>query len=139
VSIAMNAKTQPPTPAHFGWQLASTILKWLARGIAMVLGLLWGAFFIEHVNEWYIKPPQGFPPLWVLAAMGFHLGMIVGLVAMVRWSRTGSVISCVATCGFLGMTAAHARVPLIVLINGVPVLLMIVAAILSRRARAFHG
>ncbi len=132
MTVAMNVNIKPPENSHQRGRIAAVVLKWLARGAALCLGLLWGAFFIEHLNEWYIQPPQAFPPVWVLVGMGFHLGFVVGLVAMLRWSRVGSILTIVSTLGFIVLTAVHAKPATIVLINLVPVAILAVSYALAR-------
>jgi len=40
-----------------------TLVRWLAQGLAVCLFLFWGAFFVEHVREWFIAPFPKHPPL----------------------------------------------------------------------------
>ncbi|MCC6675685.1 MAG: hypothetical protein IT436_00950 [Phycisphaerales bacterium] len=126
MAIALNAGPVPDSRREIG----VSILKWLGRGLALLLVLFWGAFFIEHLNEWY-RQPQGYPPPWVTIAMGFHLGMIVGLLLSLRWDRLGVLITIISTVGF--MVASGAVIPLM-LINLAPAACFAAARLLNRRA-----
>jgi hypothetical protein len=80
--------------------VASIVLKWLARTMALALLFFWGAFFVEHVAEWFVKPPDRWPPAWVWIAMIFHLGVLLGLAAMLRWTWIGAAATVVFTAAF---------------------------------------
>jgi hypothetical protein len=132
--VSMNVNLRPPENSYSRGRIAAVGLKWLARGAALCLGLLWGTFFIEHLKEWYLQAPQAFPPVWVLVGMGLHLGFVVGLVAMLRWSRLGSIFTIVSTIAFIALTAVHAKPATLVLINLVPVAMLAVSSALARVA-----
>jgi len=40
--------------------------------------LFWGAFFIEHIIEWFVRPEGEYPPAFVWVGMVFHFVMILG-------------------------------------------------------------
>lgn len=126
MTIALNAG---PVPAPRR-EISVSILRWLGRGVALLLVLFWGAFFIEHINEWY-RQPQGYPPPWVTVAMGMHLGMIIGLLLSLRWDRLGILITIISTLGF--MAASGAVIPLL-LINLAPAACFVAARLLHRPA-----
>lgn len=132
------ASTVSQASVRRGLQLGASMVKWLARGIAVLLALVWGAFFLEHVNEWYVQPEHGRPPLWVLMAMGLHLGFVLGLFVLVRWSLIGSVMTLIATLGFIALIAAYAGTPSIVLVNLVPLALLLLSRAMSLRARRWQ-
>jgi hypothetical protein len=71
--------------------------------------LLWGAFFLEHLQEWFLHPAKGFPPLWVWLAQLAHLMILVGLAALWRWRVAGSVLTIAgALCFFGGLAISQA-------------------------------
>ena len=82
--------------------LAVTVVCWTARILALALFFLWGAFFVEHLREWFMHPAQGFPPVWVWLAQLAHLAVLVGLIALWRWQLAGSLITIVAATLFFG-------------------------------------
>ena len=57
--------------------LGLSVIVWTARLLALGLFLLWGAFFVEHVREWFLNPPKGFPPVWVWLQMLAHLAFLM--------------------------------------------------------------
>lgn len=74
--------------------------RWLARVLALGIFLLWGAFFVEHVQEWFIAPFPKHPPLKVCAIMGLHGLMLAGLLALWRWELAGSLLVLAAAGAF---------------------------------------
>jgi len=109
----------------------SLVFKWLGRGVALLLFLFWGAFFVEHVAEWLIL--QGhLPPARVLIAMVFHGAMLVGLLMMLRWFSSGSAVTVLATIAFFS-TIGMRHFPVLALINLVPIISLAIAFLLSRR------
>lgn len=112
----------------FAHQLAPAAFKWLGRIAAALLVLFWGAFFIEHLNEWYRHAPT-YPPLFVSITMGMHLGMLIGLSISVRWARLGSLLTLIATAGF--MVSAGVFLP-ILLVNLAPPVCFLLAWSLAR-------
>ncbi len=93
----------PNGRSTLGRSVAGTGLKWLAQGSAAGLLFVWAAFFIAHVDEWFVTP-AGYPPAWVWAAMVAHFAIIVGM-ALLLWSdRAGAVLIVVATAAFIALT-----------------------------------
>ena len=81
------------------------IARWLARFLAGVFFLLWGSFFLHHLNEWYFNPVDR-PPLWVTGLMALHFGLLVGLAMGWKWELAGGLL--VLGCGiaFFGLMGA---------------------------------
>ena len=75
---------------------------WTARLLALGLFFLWGAFFVEHVREWYLNPAKGFPPAWVSLQMLAHLAFLIGLLALWRWELAGSLLTMLGALAFFG-------------------------------------
>jgi hypothetical protein len=96
------------------------------RITAALLLLLWGAFFIEHTQEWFLGGVARQPPGWVLALHAAHFAMLAGLGLMWRWERTGALVFVVASAAFFGGIGVH-RFPAIALINLLPVALFAIA------------
>lgn len=117
-----------------GMKWLELALRWGGRGLACVLLVMWGAFFVEHVREWYVQPSNGFPPRWVLAVMVSHLVMLVGLAVSLRWGRVGAAVTLVGTAAFIGITAATAKPAVILLVNVAPAACFWAAWLVRRRA-----
>lgn len=69
-----------------------TLTRWVARGLAVCLFLFWGAFFVAHLQEWFIAPFPNHPPLKVCLIVALHALLLVGLVLTLRWELAGSLI-----------------------------------------------
>lgn len=93
--------------------------KWGGRLTATLLLLFWGAFFVEHTSEWFLRPGGQFPPFSVWFLQLAHFAMLVGLSLIVKWERLGGLILVLASIAFFGGIGMH-RFPFIALINLVP-------------------
>ena len=82
--------------------LILAIVSWTARLMALGLFLLWGAFFVEHMQEWFLHPAQGFPPPWVWGGQLAHLVLLIGLLMLVRWQLAGSIVTILGALAFFG-------------------------------------
>lgn len=129
MTIALKAG---PAPVH-GRELAARILRWLGRGLAVLLALFWGAFLVEHINEWYVQP-KGYPPLWVTVAMGFHLGLVAGLLLSLWWERLGILLILLSAIGFVITTGGNRAVTGIMLLNLAPIACYAAAMLLQHHA-----
>jgi len=89
------------------------------RITAGLLLLFWGAFFVVHTMEWFLRGDGKFPPAWVAMQHGFHLLILVGLAAMLKWDRVGAAILIVSTIAFFGLIGIRGF-PWIALINLIP-------------------
>ena len=102
-------------------------IRWVARVLALALFVFWGAFFLEHLIEWFLHPAKGFPPFWVWLMMLAHLGILLGLLALWKWEVAGSLLALAAALAFfggliiMGMLAGH-RVGMLVLFLAVTML-----------------
>jgi hypothetical protein len=94
--------------------------KWGGRVTAFLLFLFWGAFFIEHLSEWFIRSDGIYPPPGVWISQIFHGLMIAGLLLMLRWHKAGTILLLAGTIGFFGSIGEMDLIPLS-LINLVPV------------------
>jgi hypothetical protein len=124
-------------------RLALRIVCWTGRILALGLFMFWGAFFLEHLKEWFMHPLQKSPPLWVWLAQLAHLAILVGLVSLWRWPIGGSIVTIVASLLFFGGLAISAgtgghRYLLFVAffaVTTIPALLSLVCGFARRRFR----
>jgi hypothetical protein len=93
---------------------------WLGRGLAVLLFLFWGAFFVEHLAEWFMHPQQGVPPAWVWVAQGLHASMLVGLALMAWKDKLGAVVTAMGTIAFFAVIGMKGF-PYIALLNLLPI------------------
>jgi hypothetical protein len=96
------------------------LLRWTARVWGTGLFLLWGAFFVQHL-EWFANPHH-LPPLWVVMLMGFHLAMLIGFLAAWRWEVLGGCVVLVSSLVFFSATAGT-NAAWFLLLNSVPAIL----------------
>ena len=101
-------------------ELVAVACRWLGRSLALLLFLFWGAFFVEHLAEWFSRPQAAPPPLWVWVAQGLHLVMLIGLALMLRWERLGAIVTALGTTAFFASIGVH-RFPFIALLNLLPI------------------
>jgi hypothetical protein len=87
--------------------LALILLRWLGRIGAVLVFLFWGAFFIEHLMEWFVKPFPNLPPVKVCLGQLLHFLMLVGLLVALRWPQVGTPVVVVAAGIFLVRTGAN--------------------------------
>lgn len=111
----------------------STVLWWSARVLAVVLFLFWGAFFVEHLVEWFTHPAEGLPPpkVWLLQLA--HFIMLVGLIVMLRWEIAGVILSVMGALAFFVPIAGN-RLPWFLGITTVPAVLILLRLLLERTA-----
>jgi hypothetical protein len=101
-------------------KMSSATGKWSGRSTALLLLLFWGAFFVEHLTEWFLRADGRYPPAWVWWQQFFHFVMLVGLGMMLRWDKPGAVVMVVATAAFFAGIGFH-TFPSIALVNLVPI------------------
>jgi hypothetical protein len=94
----------------------------LARGLAVGLFLFWGAFFVEHVREWFIEPFPKHPPLKVCLIVAMHALLLVGLLLSLRWELVGSLIVLISGAAFFFAVAGKSA-PLFFGVTALPALL----------------
>ena len=82
--------------------LTMSIVCWTGRVLALGLLLFWGAFFVEHLQQWFLHPFNGFPPVWVWLGQLAHLAILIGLMALWRWPVTGSILTILGSLSFFG-------------------------------------
>ena len=88
--------------------LTMSIVCWTGRVLALGLFLFWGAFFVEHLQQWFLHPVKGFPPVWVWLGQLAHLAILIGLIGLWRWPVTGSILTILGSLSFFGGLAVSA-------------------------------
>ncbi len=76
------------------------VIRWMARLWAAGLLLFWGAFFLEHTSEWFIRPPREWPAVEVLGLHLVHLIFLTGLLVGWRWELAGGILVLIAATVF---------------------------------------
>ncbi len=104
------------------WSVAF-VLTTLARVAAAALFLLWGAFFVEHVTEWFLQE-SGFPPGVVWVGQVLHGALLCALAFLVFRPRAGALATLIATLAFFGWIGVLNYLPAITL---APVMLVALA------------
>jgi hypothetical protein len=99
----------------------ATVALWSGRALAVGCFFVWGAFFVEHLGEWFVHPAQGLPPprVWLLQLA--HAAMLAGLLAMLRWEVPGGLLTVAAALVFFGGVAGR-NLPLFLGFAGVTIL-----------------
>jgi hypothetical protein len=82
--------------------LTISTVCWTGRVLALGTFLFWGAFFVEHLWDWFLHPSKGFPPIWVWLAQFAHMVTLLGLAALWRWPVAGSILTILGSLGFFG-------------------------------------
>lgn len=85
------------------------VFLWIGRITAALLFVLWGAFFLEHLAEWF-KDSGHLPPWSVFLIQFFHLLMLVGYIVVFKWKILGSVIIILGAFIFFASLGANAMV-----------------------------
>jgi len=76
-------------------------IRWVARILGIILFLVWGAFFVEHL-AWFSRYPD-IPPARIVFQQCMHLALLVGYVLAFRWELTGSMVIIGSAAVFFGM------------------------------------
>ena len=85
------------------------IVTWIARVTAVICFLFWGAFFVAHLNAWFITPlltKAQLPPLSIWMQKLLHLGFLVGYIIGFKRELIGGllgVVSALAFCVSIGV------------------------------------
>ncbi len=88
--------------------VARGIFRGLGRLLSALLLLFWGAFFLEHLSEWFLQAEGGFPPTFVWAAQAGHLVMLIGLLIMIRWETPGMIVAYLGASWFAAAIGGEA-------------------------------
>ena len=106
--------------------------KWTGRALSLLLLLFWGAFFVEHLSEWFLRPDGRYPPPWVWRQQCFHFVMLAGLALMLKWDKAGTAVMAAGTVAFFGFIGFRGF-PYIALLNLLPVAFFAVYWLARRR------
>jgi hypothetical protein len=117
-----------------GKRAVLTGLLWLGRVLAVLVFLFWGAFFVEHLTEWFARPLSNPPPVQVWLGQALHFLMLAGLILALRWERLGGAV--VAVAGLLFLTRAGANFPMFYGLTLLPVVIMVGSRWAIRQAPA---
>ena len=90
-----------------------TTLRWIARVTGLALFVLWGAFFVEHLNEFTIS--QHFPPPSVWLIQSIHLAFLLGYLIALKWEITGSVLIIIGSAIFFAAAAGSNFLPFFII------------------------
>lgn len=113
---------------------AVTAIRWAARGLAVLLFLFWGQFFVMHLKEWFIDPDR-LPPPRVFFIVGLHLALLVGYLAGWRWELAGALLVLAAAWSFFYF-AAGPNFVLFASLSSLPALLWLLCALAATRPAA---
>jgi hypothetical protein len=108
-----------------------TGLLWLSRILTVLFFLFWGAFFVEHLIEWFAHPLSNPPPFHVWVGQALHFLMLAGLAVALRWERIGGLV--VAVAGLLFLIRAGANFPVFYAITLLPIVILVVSRWAIRR------
>lgn len=106
-------------------------VTWIARVFAILVFLLWGSFFVEHLIEWFLKPLPSTPPPAVWFGQLLHLLMLVGLIVVLRWPRAGAAIIITSALAFFPRAGDNNA--LFTFITSLPALLLVACWYLSAK------
>ena len=97
------------------------MVRWTARTLGLLLLLFWGAFFVEHLVEWFSSAGPT-PPMRVVWISLAHLVMLAGF--LVAWKRelAGSVMIVIGALAFFSQAAGR-NFPLFFGISVIPAVL----------------
>ncbi len=79
------------------------MVRLLARAFSVLLFLLWGAFFVEHL-AWFTKSGQ-WPPAFVWIQQAAHLMLLVSYLVSLKWERAGSLMILLMALAFFAPIA----------------------------------
>lgn len=68
----------------------SVFFKWVGQILALLLALVWGLFFLEHM-AWFVEVDK--PPLEIWLRQGVHFIMLIGLLLTLKHRLTGSLMA----------------------------------------------
>jgi hypothetical protein len=97
------------------------IVRLAARVLSVVLFILWGTFFVEHLS-WFGSVPSQNPPLRVWLLSFLHLTLLIGYVLSLKWEKTGSALFTMSAVFFFSFAAGVNAIPFII-VSAFPALL----------------
>ena len=76
-------------------KIVAVVIRWSARITAVIGFFFWGAFFLAHLNEWFIQPlftEIQLPPSKVWICQLLHFGFLVGYIVSFKWELIGGLL-----------------------------------------------
>ncbi len=82
------------------------IARWIGRGLCTALFILWGMFFVEHLNE-FTSPGVEQPPFWAWLLQFVHGLLLISYLICWKYEKIGSLgILIFASIFFISVGAA---------------------------------
>ena len=78
-------------------------VRWTARILAATFFLFWGAFFVEHLVEWFSR--GGPKPLRIALLQAMHFVLLAGFVLAWKYELAGALTIAVAGVAFFSQVA----------------------------------
>lgn len=110
----------------------ASLFEWAGRMTAVAIFLFWGAFFVDHLAEWFMQGGGRFPPPYVWIAQALHGVMVLAFAFLAFRPAPGAIAAVLATAAFFGCIHAF---PWIAAFNFVPPALVGISILL----KAAHG
>ncbi len=98
-------------------------LRFIANTCCLLLFILWGAFFIEHLS-WFGSEPTPPTEVWLLQLV--HLLMLIGLLVALKWKKIGSGMIIGSALIFFSQTAGQYFLPFF-LVTIIPAVLFLIS------------
>lgn len=108
------------------------LLTWTGRVFCVLVVLLWGGFFVEHLWEWFLAPGGGFPPAKVWGGQALHFLMLAGLVLALFKPVPGGIVAVSAALAFF-YGRAGANFALFTAVTALPILMLLVSSYLRAK------
>ena len=90
------------------------IARWIGRGLCILLFILWGAFFIEHLG-FFLMDTGAPPPLYVWLLQILHGLFLLSYLLCLKYERIGSLCLFILALAFFIATAGDQALLFIVI------------------------
>lgn len=88
---------------------------------SLLLFVLWGTFFIEHLSWFYVEVNNR-PTVQIWFAQVFHLFLLTGYLISLKWEKIGSGFIIVNSVLFFGFAAGVNSIPFVI-VSSFPVMM----------------
>ncbi len=95
-----------------------------ARVLSGMLFILWGSFFIDHLEWFFTSPSEQTPPLFVWIMQSLHLVLLIGYALVFRFEKIGSAVIVLSAAIFFTSVAKTNAIPFVI-VSCFPVLLFL--------------